>query len=870
MDFSIEIVHLKEELFKELREFESKFLNMFAKKSSEIEGKNKSSLEKIDAMMRKSEQMFISINNQQMKLEKIVELESFKNKINDMIISHEYRIKNISKDLENMKFKYDREIIQNLSVPGYVGPSCPFKTISEYLLSNINEINKLKNEKDLTKKENKDLKSKIDSIMKNVFNLVDNSVTRCNGYTDNKQKYFENLLNTKLTEFNEKNMEMKTQVLTNQRIVDDQLNKLMKLSDELMKIKDDVGLIVDKKYDEMNLVVKELTNKIDKINNEIKKNNKNYENLNNSIKKSGLLQGNNFNNNNFKSVNNFANNMFQKRQSLINIKTSPNNITNSLNLEEKHKKEKESIGIHKKPNEIFQQKKLEKYESTKNNKSIDKSSKEINKERKSLNIKDYNSINIQINSEDKKIKTKPLYNLKNNINSYETQYKSILKNKREINDVNYLGDKTSTERKIKNNLNKNNINRNINNIKMTLSDDELDSNKNKNKLSKYFEKISLNKNNINNKNIINNISKSKLSKYYEIINSNKNSINNLSNNKNNKSNYIGEKSNSNLRSKNKNEIYDLKTSNYMKKRQINTLNSKNNLLTEKYTEKSHIRDLEETKNMNYKIKKIDTATGVKGKIPSRTTIIEFQKEPILIAQKINNILYPNEQIINKINTKKDLFQQFLEKHNLKLNNSLDYITKKKISKKYDTNIISNKMFGTRSINNYYDYYNETLSNNINKMSHENLLLKEINQYNLNKRYNYSQENSRKNFIKKNNLIIENHKNKNNNRLITLDNNFKSPMKKHIFKSRNNEELVLPITNTFKTFQVNKNIVNNVTEEFPAHKIPIFSRTGFSYYSKKQDKKRNLNNFNKYKKNENQSIFNFHLDIASVKTAKLYK
>ena len=126
MDFSIEIVHLKEELFKELRELESKFLNMFVKKSSEIEDKNKSSLEKIDAMMRKSEQMFNSINNQQMKLEKIGEFESFKNKINDMIISHEFRIKNISKDLENMKFKYDREIIQNLSVPGYVGPSCQF------------------------------------------------------------------------------------------------------------------------------------------------------------------------------------------------------------------------------------------------------------------------------------------------------------------------------------------------------------------------------------------------------------------------------------------------------------------------------------------------------------------------------------------------------------------------------------------------------------------------------------------------------------------------------------------------------------------------------------------------------------------------
>ena len=232
MDFNIELVHLKEEIFKELRELESKFLDMFVKKSSEIEDKNKTSLEKIDSMMSKNEQMFNSINNQQIKFEKIVELESFKNKTNDMIITHEFRIKNISKDLDDIKFRYEREIIQNLTVPGFVGPSCQFKTLSDYLLFNINEINKLKIDKDLTKKENKEIKSKFDSIMKNMLNLVDNSVTRCNEYTDNKQKYFEKLLNTKIIEFNEKNMEMKTKVLTNQRMVENELNKLLKLSDE--------------------------------------------------------------------------------------------------------------------------------------------------------------------------------------------------------------------------------------------------------------------------------------------------------------------------------------------------------------------------------------------------------------------------------------------------------------------------------------------------------------------------------------------------------------------------------------------------------------------------------------------------------------
>lgn len=271
MDYNIEIIHLKEELFKELRELETKFENMYYKKNIEIEDKNKISMEKISLMMSKSEEMYNSINNQQIKLEKIGELESFKNKVNDMIISHEIRIKTISKDLEDIKFKYDREIIQNLLVPGFVGPSCQFKTISEYLLSNINEINKLKGDKDFNKKENKEIKTKMDSIMKNVFNLVDNSVTRCIEYTDSKQKNLESFLNSKLVEFNEKNMEMKTQVMSNQRMVEEEIRKLFKLSEEIIKMKDQINSIINNKYDELNVVMAEFKNRMEKVNNEKKK-----------------------------------------------------------------------------------------------------------------------------------------------------------------------------------------------------------------------------------------------------------------------------------------------------------------------------------------------------------------------------------------------------------------------------------------------------------------------------------------------------------------------------------------------------------------------------------------------------------------------
>jgi hypothetical protein len=225
MDFKIELTHLKEEVFKELRDLDSKFTNMFFKKSSEIEEKNEVSIKKINSMMDKNTEMFNSINSQKLQLEKIVELEIFKNKMSDMILSHEIRIKELIKDVNDIKFKYDREITQNLYLPGYIGPSCQFKSISEYLLFNINEVGKIRNDKELVRRENKEIKVKFDSIMKNMLNLVNNSVTRCNEYTESKHKNLELILNSKLNEFKERNMEMKTQIFTNQSKVEEELVK---------------------------------------------------------------------------------------------------------------------------------------------------------------------------------------------------------------------------------------------------------------------------------------------------------------------------------------------------------------------------------------------------------------------------------------------------------------------------------------------------------------------------------------------------------------------------------------------------------------------------------------------------------------------
>ena len=268
MDFHIELVHLKEDLLKEIKKLDKKFTDIHKKESINVKEDVLTPLDKINIMLKKTDQMFKAVTDQQIKIDKITELETFKNRTNDVVLAHEIRIKGLSKDLEDIKFKYDREITQNLTVSGFIGGSCRFKTISEYLLFNMDDITKLKMEKELMKKETKELKTKLDSMIKNTLNLVDNSVKRSNLYTDNKQKNFETLLENKYKEFNEKIMEMKTMTLANEKFVKEQLIKITNVASELNYIKDNVEEVLDKKLSEMKSNINEMKSKIDKINND--------------------------------------------------------------------------------------------------------------------------------------------------------------------------------------------------------------------------------------------------------------------------------------------------------------------------------------------------------------------------------------------------------------------------------------------------------------------------------------------------------------------------------------------------------------------------------------------------------------------------
>ena len=261
---SKELLELKNEFLKEIREIETKLDKKLEIQSYIFDTKNHEQEEKINLSIQKNEELYDKMINEKLKIDKITELHASPKKFNDMLISHEMRINTLLTDNEKLTKNYDKIISDNLTVPGYIGTSCTYKNLSEYIQNNINEIQKIKNEKEFDKKLTEDVKNKLDNFMKNMLNLVDNSVTRCKQYTDNKQVYLENILKNKLVEFDEKNMELRTQIFTNFSRSKQKIENFESKFNELKGLKEEISNEMEIKFKEIQISIEESKTNINK------------------------------------------------------------------------------------------------------------------------------------------------------------------------------------------------------------------------------------------------------------------------------------------------------------------------------------------------------------------------------------------------------------------------------------------------------------------------------------------------------------------------------------------------------------------------------------------------------------------------------
>ena len=274
----------KDEVFGSLREIE---LN-FKLRIEDLESKLKKDVDdfkmKINQITVDHKEMKELLIPQKVKIEKIVELENFKNKFNDMLITHEVRIKNNFDEITKSRLRYDKLISENLYVPGYIGNACQFKNLSDYISFNINEVSKLKLDKEQVKKDFKELKTRQDNMMKSMVTLNESSVQICNTYADGKNKEIKEILNRSLEQLNQKSFEMRTmihQFVENAKKIEEKSKEEL---DNIIEIKNNINNELKNNSNEIKKFMDEITKKIKESNTDIINNKKKIESLTEQLK----------------------------------------------------------------------------------------------------------------------------------------------------------------------------------------------------------------------------------------------------------------------------------------------------------------------------------------------------------------------------------------------------------------------------------------------------------------------------------------------------------------------------------------------------------------------------------------------------------
>ena len=280
MSSNNEFSQFEEQILNQLKENEKKIFKLFNTKNQEIFNYLQNLESKLNNLTQNNDSMLETISNQKIYIDKLSEFEAFKNKTDNILISHELRIKNSIDEVIFLRDKYHQIISENLTVPGYVGTSCKFKNLSQYLLNNIAELNKIKSNKDEGRKELKELITKYENVMKSMINLNDKSIERCKDYSNSIKQDTIVIVQNKLKEYDTKNFELKTQICK-----DKSLNELKfkEFDEKLEETKKELKNIFNDKIYEILKIISSLNENLDKNSSNIQKNMKDIQNINTNI-----------------------------------------------------------------------------------------------------------------------------------------------------------------------------------------------------------------------------------------------------------------------------------------------------------------------------------------------------------------------------------------------------------------------------------------------------------------------------------------------------------------------------------------------------------------------------------------------------------
>ena len=192
---------------------------------------------KLDLLTSKIETLDTYFNEYKIKVDKVDEFLQFKNKTLDQITSHELRINTMSNDISNMRIKYDKLFLDNLTVPGFIGEFCKFKTIRDYLDNNIKEMNVLNSFRNDSLLEFKSYNRKIENLVKQFTGSLDNFGDRQNNILKDIKIEIHNIVEKEIVKLTEKVEEVKMNNTKEAKILEEKSNHLLKVSKETLDFK---------------------------------------------------------------------------------------------------------------------------------------------------------------------------------------------------------------------------------------------------------------------------------------------------------------------------------------------------------------------------------------------------------------------------------------------------------------------------------------------------------------------------------------------------------------------------------------------------------------------------------------------------------
>ena len=269
---NISFIEFKEDIMNKFHILENNLREEYSSKFIKVYSNFEQMELKINTISHNNNSLLDSISKQNINLEKMNKLETLGTKADQTLLTQEIQIKHVLEEITTIKKDLYKIISENLTIPGRVGPGSLFKNLTEYIVYQMDEINKLRN----MMAQNK---NKFDDWEKTALNIITNALFKFQTQFNNKHQQINVLIEKNKGIFNNKLLELETNIEKYQNKIDKLVKQMENEIQKVNKEKDQNIEELEKKVKEFNLKLSNITpnfNKSKKI--KFKSNLKNKEN----------------------------------------------------------------------------------------------------------------------------------------------------------------------------------------------------------------------------------------------------------------------------------------------------------------------------------------------------------------------------------------------------------------------------------------------------------------------------------------------------------------------------------------------------------------------------------------------------------------